>query len=99
MKVVAERFNEKYRGATMCVGDQNNFLYHYRHMNANYTEISVNFPNNSQEYKVGIIKEGIVGFDEFYKLKGERMVKYDPEQQDLRASGNRKSVEVTKNQP
>ena len=49
---------------TICVGDQDNNRYHYKYLHQNSKEVIVNFPKKSQqEYKVGIVKEGVVGYD------------------------------------
>lgn len=94
-------FGDKFKGATICVGDINSHLYHYKYLNQNYIESEVFFPKGTmQEFKIAIVKDGIVGFDEFYKLKGDRLIKYDPDQLDLKMStGNRKSLDHPKNQP
>lgn len=94
-------FGDRLKGSTFCVGDSSNHLYHYKYLNQNVTETEVFFPKgNQQEYKIAVVKDGIVGFDEFYKLKGDKLTKYDPDQVELRLSaGNRKSLEHPKNQP
>lgn len=69
-------FDEKYRGATFIVGDKDNNLYDNKYLSQKRTEANFTFPkNNVQEYKIAIVKEGIVGFDEFYKFKGDRLLK------------------------
>lgn len=74
-------FGDKYKGATVCVGDHSNSLYDQKYMNQNKTEVLFHFPKSSpHEYKIGIVKEGIVGFDEFYKLKGDKLIKSEVEE-------------------
>ena len=59
----------------------------------------VHFSKNVyEEFKIGIIKEGITGFDEFYKLKGTKIFKFDLDTQEIHINGQRKSVEPMKNQ-
>lgn len=48
----------------------------------------------SQEYKIGLIKDGIVGFDEFYRLKGEQLLKFDPEHDIKLSAVNKKSLDT-----
>lgn len=57
-------FTSQFKGVNICVGDFNNHLYHYKYMNQNCKEIIVHFGKiGSQEYKIGIVKDGIIGFD------------------------------------
>ena len=92
-------FGQKYKGATVCIGDHNNTLYDHIYLNDSKTEASFYFPKNNNQYKVAIVKDGIVGFDEFYRLKGDRLLKADIDQQDVKAGGHRRSADPIKNQP
>ncbi len=51
----------------LCVGDSKNNLYFHRYYGGPAQEIIVTFPKNGTgAYKIGVIKDGIIGFDEFY---------------------------------
>ena len=57
-------FSDKFKGVNICVGDKNNSLYFYKFLSNKCRETTVYFPKGSQEeYKIGVIKEGIIGFD------------------------------------
>ena len=93
-------FGTKYRGATVCIGDHFNNLYDYKYINEKKTEAVFYFPkNNPHEYKLAIVKEGIVGFDEFYRLRGDKLMKTDIDEHDVNAKKNRRSAEPIQNQP
>lgn len=69
------------RGITVCVGDSHNNLYYHRYLNDNNKEVVFTFPRSAaEEYKIGIIKDGLIGFDEFYLLKGDNLSKFNIEQ-------------------
>lgn len=73
-------FTHQYKGATICVGDASNSLYYYKYMNQNCKEIQIHFGKiGALEYKIGIVKDGIIGFDEFYRLRADQLIKIDPE--------------------
>jgi hypothetical protein len=58
------------------VGDSKNSLYHYRYMNQNTQEITVAFTNKTlDKYTIALIKDGIIGFDEFYSIQNDTLEK------------------------
>ena len=54
----------KLKGINICIGDSKNNLYYYKYIDHANIEFSINFAKNQDmSYKVGLIKEGIIGFD------------------------------------
>lgn len=59
------------KGVNVCVGCPKNMLYFQRHLHEQFREVTITFPRNSNEtYRIAVLKDGIIGFDEFYSLNG-----------------------------
>lgn len=79
----------------LCIGDSKNNLYFHKYYGGTAQEIMVTFPKNGNgPYKIGIIKDGIIGFDEYYIFEKGTIVKsiIDAKDKKVSTTVNRKSV-------
>lgn len=59
------------------MGDSHGALYHTRIINEQHREIAIAFPLNEATYRIGIVKEGVIGFDSCYTLCGKFILQCD----------------------
>lgn len=67
----------KMKGVHLCIGDSKDGLYFHKYMTEQSKETTVDFPKGGGSYKIGIVKEGVIGFDEFYMLEKETLTRFD----------------------
>ena len=94
------KFIGKLKGISICVGDSKDQLYYKRYISESSRELLIDFPKgHKNEYKVGLIKDGIIGFDEFYLMIGKEIEPFNLEQIGLKPPPKaRKSAEPRKNE-
>ena len=70
----------KMKGVYLCIGDARDGLYFHKFISEQSKETIVDFPKGGGSYKIGIVKEGVIGFDEFYTLEKETLVRSNIDQ-------------------
>ena len=86
----------KMKGVNVCVGCPKNTLYFQRHLHEQFREVTITFPRNSNEtYRIAVLKDGIIGFDDFYVLYGTSLTAELVEKSDEKQK-QRRSVDLMK---
>lgn len=86
----------KMKGANVCVGCPKSTLYFQRHLHDQFREVTITFPRNANEtYRIAVLKDGIIGFDEFYALNGSTLAPEVVEKPEEKHK-QRRSVETVK---
>lgn len=85
------------KSINVCIGDIKNNLYFQKHLNDNVKETTITFPKYTKDcYKIAIIKEGIIGFDEFYYLEKDVLTRFDIDRIPQKPEKHRKSLDLGK---
>ena len=75
--IFTKNFDENLKSINIIV-EHHNAIYHSGWLNSNNLEFSVYLKNTqSQKYFIAVVKDGYVGFDEFYWLEGGVLKKTD----------------------